>query len=102
SDPPAFTPYLRHHFDVSSSGLPIDATGLRIKVPDSGTDIDEIEVNTAAVRAAPRLQVGHSGTDATISWSGGGGLEMATSVNGPWTCIQDAVSPHPTNVDDGY
>ena len=48
-----FTPYLRHRFDVSAGGSPIEATGLRIKVPDGSTAIDEIEVNTAAAPPEP-------------------------------------------------
>jgi Bacterial Ig domain len=47
AEPPNFNPHLRHRFDVSSAGGPILATGLRIKVPDANSDIDEIEVNTA-------------------------------------------------------
>jgi hypothetical protein len=50
--PPDFNPHLRHRFDVSSGGGPILATGLRIKVPDANSAIDEIEVNTSA--RAPR------------------------------------------------
>src|SRR5262249_29701278 len=40
-----FTSYLRHRFDLAQGGNPIPATGLRIKVSDGRTDIDEIEVN---------------------------------------------------------
>ncbi|MBI4326961.1 MAG: hypothetical protein HY674_17105, partial [Chloroflexi bacterium] len=46
ADTRTFSAYLRHRFDVAmADGKPIPATGLRIKVPDSGTAIDEIEVN---------------------------------------------------------
>ena len=89
-----FTPYLRHRFDVQSEGAPIDATALRIKVSDGNTDIDEIEVNTPAVVTGPHLIVAGSGADVIISWSGGGGLEWAYSVTGPWNCLPDAVSPY--------
>src|SRR5262249_20799667 len=41
----AFSAYLRQRFDVSGGGQSIPATGLRIKVSDGGTDMDEIEVN---------------------------------------------------------
>jgi hypothetical protein len=41
----SFTPHLRHRFDVTTAdGDSIQATGLRIKVPDANTAIDEIEI----------------------------------------------------------
>ena len=41
----AFTEYLRHEFDISTAGGgPINATGLRILVPNNGIAIDEIEI----------------------------------------------------------
>ena len=86
-----FTPHLRHRFDVSAGGQHIEATALRIKTPDGFTDIDEIEVNTATGPAAPQLSIARSGANATITWSGGGGLQSAPTVNGPWECIQDAL-----------
>ncbi len=92
SNPPQFTSYLRHRFDVATAdGQPIPATGLLIHVPDGMTDIDEIEVNTLA---GPQLTVTRSGSEAVITWVGNGALEYATSLNGPWTCIPDAVSGH--------
>ncbi len=91
AEPPAFNPHLRHRFDVSASGPPIDATGIRIKVPDTNTDIDEIEVNTAAAAPRPLMTISKSGTNAVISWVYGGGLECATSITGPWTCVGDAL-----------
>ena len=91
AEAPDFNPHLRHRFELSSGGGPINATGLRIKVPDASSDIDEIEVNTSAVAPAPRLTVAKSGANAIISWTGGGGLEGASSITGPWTCIGDAL-----------
>lgn len=91
ADAPAFNPHLRHRFDVSAGGSPVEATGIRIKVPDTNTDIDEIEVNTAAAAPLPLMSVAKSGTNAVISWVYGGGLECATSITGPWTCIGDAL-----------
>ena len=41
-------PHLRHLFNVAQGDAPIVATGLRIKVPEAGTAIDEIEVNVNA------------------------------------------------------
>jgi hypothetical protein len=91
AEAPDFNPHLRHRFDVSASGAPIEATGLRIKVPDANSDIDEIEVNTAATAPAPVLKIAKTGASALISWTGGGGLEGASSITGPWTCIGDAL-----------
>ncbi len=48
SAPPDFSTHLRHRFDVSESGSPIAATGIRIVVSDPATAIDEIEVNPPA------------------------------------------------------
>ncbi len=48
ADNARFSAHLRHRFDVTSAGAPIDATGLRIVVSDSGICIDEIEVNPPA------------------------------------------------------
>ncbi len=91
AEAPDFNPHLRHRFDVSASGAPVEATGLRIKVPDANSDIDEIEVNTAATAPAPVLTIAKTGASAMISWTGGGGLEGASSITGPWTCIGDAL-----------
>jgi len=92
--PPNFNPHLRHRFDLSAGGAEIDATGLRIKVPNSSIDLDEIEVNTAAAGPKPHLTLARNGSNLTISWTGGGGLEAAADVAGPWTCLGDAASPY--------
>ena len=92
AEPPDFTPYLRHRFDLSSGALPIPATGVRIKVSSGEIAIDEIEVNTPATRPQPRLRLARAGSDVVITWSGGGGLESALNVTGPWTCVPDAVA----------
>jgi hypothetical protein len=98
ANPPVFTPYLRHRFQVSAGGAPIEATGLRIKVPDGQTAIDEIEVNTLI---GPLLSISCANSEAVITWLGEGVLEYATSVNGPWTCIAGAVSGHRESVTTG-
>ena len=90
AEPPDFNPHLRHRFDVSGVDGAIVATGLRIKVPDANSDIDEIEVNTVAMAPAPVLSIAKSAANATLTWTGGGGLEGAPSVTGPWTCIGEA------------
>jgi hypothetical protein len=92
AEPPDFTPYLRHRFDLASGTAPIEATGVRIKVSNGQMDLDEIEVNTSATRPSPKLRISSAGTNVIITWSGGGGLESASGVNGPWTCVPDAVS----------
>jgi hypothetical protein len=91
AEAPDFTPHLRHRFDISSGGSGLSATGIRILVPNSSTDIDEIEVNSAAVPPRPLMTIAKSGTTAVITWVFGGGLESATNINGPWTCVGDAL-----------
>jgi hypothetical protein len=91
AEPPDFNPHLRHRFDLSSDGGPVQATGLRIKVPDANSAVDEIEVNTAAIAPLPRLTIARSGANAIITWTGGGGLETATSLSGPWVCVGEAL-----------
>jgi len=91
AEPPMFNPHLRHRFELSAGGNAIQATGLRIKVPNSSSAIDEIEVNTAAAAPLPRMTIAKSGANAVITWAYGGGLECAPSVTGPWTCISDAL-----------
>jgi len=99
--PPDFNPHLRHRFDVSSGGTGIDATGLRIKVSNGLMDLDEIEVNTATAPLPPHLNLSRSGGNVIISWSGGGGLECATKVTGPWACVSDAASPYTVAISSG-
>jgi len=101
ADPPDFNPHLRHRFDVSAGGSPIEATGLRIKVPNNESDIDELEVNTVTRPPQPVLNLVRTGGNVVISWSYGGGLEGADQVTGPWTCLQDARSPHTVAVGSG-
>ena len=55
--PPIFLPYLRHRFELSAAGNPIEATGLRIKVPNGSTAIDEIEINTRVTPPPPVLPI---------------------------------------------
>ena len=92
AEAPDFNPHLRHRFEMSAGGSGISATGLRIKVPNSSIDLDEIEVNTAAAAPRPQLTIAKSGANAVITWTYGGGLECATSITGPWTCVGDALS----------
>src|SRR4051812_17513822 len=67
-----FNSFLRHRFDVTKNGLPIPATGIRIKVPNNQTDIDEIEVNgnLAIEQQVVRIT---NGLGFTISWDGNNG-----------------------------
>jgi hypothetical protein len=101
TDPPDFNSHLRHRFEVSADGSPIEATGLRIKVPLNTSCIDELEVNTATQRPLPSLSTVRVGESVVISWSGGGGLEYAEQVTGPWACLQDARSPYTVAVGSG-
>lgn len=43
-----FSAHLRHRFDVTEGGQPVQATGLRWVVSDAGMCIDEVEVNPPA------------------------------------------------------
>lgn len=70
-----FTAHKRHRFDLASTdGTPIVASGIRLKVPDSNTAIDEIEVNVRlahevdlsgnlTLTAAPGYSIGWDGND---------------------------------------
>jgi hypothetical protein len=92
AEPPDFNPHLRHRFELSYGGGPILATGLRILVPNAESAIDEIEVNTVTMPPVPQLSVTKAAGGAVITWSGGGGLEWAPEVTGPWICIPDALA----------
>ncbi len=67
-----FTPYLRHRFDVgTTNNAPVQASGLRIKVPDANTAIDELEINVnvgqelnlVAIQPAPDYMIVWDGND---------------------------------------
>jgi hypothetical protein len=90
---PVFTPHLRHRFELAATGHPIEATAIRLKVSNGSLDLDEIEVNTAG-EPAPVLSIAKSGSGVTISWTLGGGLEMAPTPAGPWTCVGEVSSPY--------
>ena len=71
----AFSAYLRHRFDLSADDQPLSATGLRIKVSDGGTAIDELEVN-GPPEPTPPLSSFVSITSAagySVSWDGNDG-----------------------------
>ena len=44
-----FDPFLRHQYDVTTDAGPIMGDGVRIVFTDTGTAIDEIEINTVSV-----------------------------------------------------
>ncbi|MFT6181465.1 MAG: hypothetical protein ACJAQT_004866 [Akkermansiaceae bacterium] len=44
-----FDPFLRHQYDVATDAGPIMGDGVRIVFTDTGTAIDEIEINTVSV-----------------------------------------------------
>ena len=97
ADTPVFHHYLRHSYDVSFNGQPIAATGLRILVPaSSGIDIDEIEVNTQLPTPAPKvtLSISRQGNTLTITWTGGGTVQAADDVAGPWADVTDSSNPY--------
>ncbi len=68
-----FGPSLRHRFDVgTTNGTALAATGIRIKVPDSNTAIDEIEVNANAGTEQNLINI-QSSEGYSISWDGNDG-----------------------------
>lgn len=94
NNPPLFTSHLRHRFDLSADGMPIEATAIRFKVPDGNTDIDEIEVNTLTGMPGPKLTFTVTDGALVISWPGQGNLLTSTSINGPWSCVGAVSSPY--------
>jgi len=45
----SFDPYLRHQYDVATDAGPIMGDGVRIMFTNTGTAIDEIEINTVSI-----------------------------------------------------
>lgn len=48
----------------------------------------------AQAAQGPTLSISRSGTGFAVAWDGGGVLQSADQVNGPWKHMADAVSPH--------
>lgn len=90
--PQYLAPSLRHRFEISQSGSALKAAAIRIKVGNGNTDIDEIEVNTATTETLPQIALLKSGPEAILSWTGGGTLQVADSLTGPWTTVSDALA----------
>ena len=87
-----FTPWVRHRYNVSQGGNPIQATGVRIQVASGSTEIDEIELNAAA--AAPAvMSITHQASEVVVSWTGAGTLQTANQVTGPWTDVAGVTNP---------
>ena len=84
----AFRPWMRHRYNVAQGGNPIPATGLRIKVSWNAISIDEIEVYALA-----RLSITRQASDVVVSWTGGGALQAAGEVTGPWIDVAGATNP---------
>lgn len=91
ASPPEFEPWLRHRFDVSANGNPIQATGVRFKTSDVGICIDEIEV-FAGAPVRPTLAVQRQGSNLVITWNGSGALQSADAVTGPWADVAGATA----------
>ncbi len=99
--PPTFHSGKRHRFDLSSGGAPINATGLRVKVANSGTALDELEVNTAGA-VEPRISVQVVDGMLMVNWVGDKVLEGTTSLNEPWMrCINTAANQYMAPVASG-
>jgi hypothetical protein len=89
----AFRPWVRHRYDVTQGGNPIQATGLRIKVSDGSTDIDEIEVNAPVPVQPATLSITRQANAVVISWTSTGTLQVADEVTGPYIDVVGATNP---------
>jgi hypothetical protein len=88
-DDEVFHPWLRHRFELATpTGANIQITGLRFKVPNANTAIDEIEVNTQGAAQAPHLTIAREGSQVVIAWTGNGSLQSAPDIKGTWTDVQ--------------
>ena len=50
-------------------------------------------VPSLALATRPSLNISHAGGQVTISWTGGGTLESASSLSGPWNAVSNATNP---------
>lgn len=78
ADTREFSSYLRHRFEVSAGGKPIDATAIRIKVSNGQICLDEVEVNPPAdpippisnflvITQSPGFSIDWDGNDGTLN-----------------------------------
>lgn len=49
---------------------------------------------SVCTQVPPSIQISNGPQDVSLNWSGGGFLQSSPSVNGPWTTVPGAVSPH--------
>jgi hypothetical protein len=64
---------------------------------EAGYKLFDAAVNWAlniVVEPPPKLTILAQGANIVISWTGGGALEEATVVTGPWTSVLNATTPH--------
>jgi hypothetical protein len=88
----AFQQHLRHEYAVSREGAPIEAAAVRLRVPNSSTAIDELEINTRPQLPdggdRPALTVTPQGGSLVVAWSGEGTLqERAALGSGEWSDV---------------
>ena len=64
--------------------------------------VDNVRVtgNTAAVGGPADVAIARDGDTITLTWEGAGALEKASSINGPWTGVDNAASPHTVQASD--
>jgi hypothetical protein len=55
--------------------------------------LNAVEYMTSAAPAGPELAITSADGDVTIQWQGGGTLESAEAITGPWTPVPNATSP---------
>jgi hypothetical protein len=71
----SFTSYLHHQFEIMEGDTPIAATGLRIKVSNSGICIDEVGVNGPLAASQKDFLDIQAAAGIVVSW---------TQTNGDW------------------
>ncbi|MDA1272776.1 MAG: hypothetical protein O2960_01815 [Verrucomicrobia bacterium] len=56
--------------------------------------IDNVRVTANKGGSAPTLSASRQGGTIAVSWDGGGTLESASDITGPWSAVAGATSPH--------
>lgn len=77
----------------------VSETGAQILINDPNNDNSLKAFRTVTgVVARPVLAIARSGAQLSISWNGGGLLEAASKVDGPWSTVTGASSPYTADV----
>lgn len=77
-----------------ADGLTSEGSGIYNLAEDGAIlFLNAVEYMTSAPAAGPQLSVTSANGNVTIQWSGGGTLESAAAITGPWTPVPNATSP---------